>query len=84
MKDEDLLSIVQELPLYVQLTLYRTNRVVTSPTLSLMSPNEGNSIFTPPSTRNVSPDTTAIINNVRLNTSNNFFFFSNNPCYYFY
>ncbi len=64
MKDEDLLSIVQELPLYVQLTLYRANRVVTSPTLSLVSPNEGNSTFTPPSTRNVSPDTTAIINNV--------------------
>ena len=57
MKDEDLLSIVQELPLYVQLTLYRQIRA-SSPTGSLISPNED--IFSQPSSRNLSPETTPI------------------------
>lgn len=57
MKDEDLLSIVQELPLYVQLTLYRSIRV--SPTASIVSPHEGFlSIFSHQSSRNLSPETT--------------------------
>ena len=67
MKDDDLLSIVQELPLYVQLTLYRNVRA-SSPTASLASPHEVLSIFSHPSSRNLSPET--IPTNVPL-----FFFF---------
>ena len=68
MKNEDLLSIVQELPLYVQFTLYRKNQY--SPTLSLVSPNDANSTLSQTSLRNLSPDTSNL--NVLFITSSLF------------
>lgn len=55
MKNEDLLSIVQELPLYVQFTLYRKN--LCSPTLSIVSPYDANSTLSQTSLRNLSHET---------------------------